>query len=84
MTGVSVASIAVLYGLFVSGFPAFLSGLAESPTTALRDDPVSPALALAGLVLVVLLVFLIVAFGARYGPATEERAAGERRRSDEE
>lgn len=81
MTGVSAASIAVLYGLFVSGFPEFLSRLAESPAAAVQNDPVSPALALTGTLLVVVLVGLVVAFGARHGPA----ATGESpRRSDED
>jgi hypothetical protein len=84
MTGLSVASIAVLYGLFVSGFPAFLSGLFENPAAAVQNDPVSPALALAGLGLVVLLVALVVVFGARHGPAAVgERSSGGHRRSDE-
>lgn len=80
MTGVSVASIAALYGLFVSGFPEFLSRLAENPTAAVQNDPVSPALALTGTLLVVVFVALVVAFGARHGPATGESS----RRSDEE
>jgi hypothetical protein len=81
MVCVSAASIAALYGLFVSGFPEFLSRLAESPVTAVQNDPVSPALALTSTLLAVVLVGLVVAFGARHGPA----ATGERsRRSDEE
>jgi hypothetical protein len=73
VTGISAASIGILYALFVRGFPAFLSGLREDPAGTVQADPVTPVLVLAGLALVVLLVALVVVFGARYGPDTGSR-----------
>jgi hypothetical protein len=71
VTGISVASIGILYALFVRGFPAFLSGLGEDPVGAVQADPLTPVLVLAGFALVVLLVVLVVVFGATHAPDTE-------------
>jgi len=71
VTGIAAASIGILYALFVRGFPAFLSGLGEDPAGTIRADPLTPVLVLAGLALVVLLVALVVVFGAKHGPDTE-------------
>lgn len=73
VTGLSVASIATLYALSVTGFPQFLSGFGQDPAVAVQSDPVTPALALTGLGLVVVLVAAIVVFGARYGPNDPDR-----------
>jgi hypothetical protein len=75
MTAISAASIAVLYGLFVRGFPQFLSEFPDDPSGTVRSDPATPALALASIVLVLLLVALVVVFGARYGPDPVEEEA---------
>ena len=71
VTGISVAGIGILYGLFVRGFPAFLSGLGKDPAGTVRTDPLTPVLVLAGLSLVVLLMALVVVFGARHSPETD-------------
>jgi hypothetical protein len=68
VTGIAAASIATLYAMFVSGFPGFLSGFSEDPAGAVRADPTSPLLGLVGIGLVLLLVAVIVVFGAKYGP----------------
>ena len=73
VTGLSGATIAILYTLFVTGFPGFLSELAQDPANAVRTDPTSVVLVVAALVLVLLLVALIVVFGARHGPDPEGR-----------
>jgi hypothetical protein len=85
VTGVGVATIVVLYRLFVSGFPEFLERLGDDPAAAVQSDPLSPALVLAGLVLPVVLVALVVAFGARHGPAAiDENGPENHRGADEE
>lgn len=67
VTGIATASIAIFYILFTTGFPRFVSGFLDSPGHAVRTDPTSIVLAIAGTVLVVLLVSLVVVFGATYG-----------------
>lgn len=73
VTGISVASIAILYTLFVTGFPRFLSGFGQDPANAVRTDPASVVLVFAAIVLFLLLVALIVVFGAKHGPDPENR-----------
>jgi len=81
VTGVSAASIATLYTLFVTGFPGFLSGFAQDPANTVRADPGSVVLVFVAVALVLLLVALIVVFGARYGPDPEAHEPRDRHRS---
>ena len=73
ITGLSVASIAIFYGVFTAGYPALVGRLFEEPGAAARDDPGTIIVTLAGVALVILLVALVVAFGAKYGPHPEDR-----------
>lgn len=79
ITGLSVASIAVLYALLVSGFTDFLSRFGQAPVRAARSDPGSVVLIVAGLGLPLLLVAVVVVFGATYGPDPDRRDPRERR-----
>lgn len=76
VTGISVAAVAVLYGLFMADFPAFLSGFRDDPAGAVQSDPASPALALAAVLLVMALFTVIVVFGATHSTdrAEEKRS----------
>lgn len=71
VTGISVASIAMLYVAFAAGLPRFLSGFVRDPFAATRTDPATVVVVVAGIVLSVLLVALVVVFGATYGPVPD-------------
>lgn len=61
----AVASIGMLFALFATGFPAFVTAFIIDPGAAIRGDPLSVVLLFASIALVGLLFALIVTFGAR-------------------
>lgn len=69
VTALSTASIATLAVLFFTGF----AGLRDGPVTTTGSDPASIVLGLAGIALVLLLVAVVVVFGAKHGIAAETR-----------
>lgn len=71
--GLSGLAIGLLGVLYVSRVPEFTDAVVENPLLASREDPVAVALILGTLLATVLLVGLIVGFGARYGPDPENR-----------
>lgn len=73
VTGLAVATVAVLAAMFFGGFPEFLAGLREEPGTTVRGDLATLALAVAGTGLVVVLIALVVLLGARHGLDPDRR-----------
>jgi len=73
VTGIAVATVAVLAAMFFGGFPAFLAGLQAEPGTTVRGDLATLALAVAGTGLVVVLIAVVVVFGARHGLDPDRR-----------
>lgn len=71
--GLSGLAIGLLGVLYVSRVPEFTEAFVANPLLAGREDPVAVALILGTLLATVLLVGLIVGFGAWYGPDPENR-----------
>lgn len=68
----SGAVIALPGGLYVSRVPEFPRSFVADPVGAVRGDPVAVAFVFGIVLATVLLVALIVGFGARYGMAGDE------------
>lgn len=66
-------TIALLAALFVFHVPTFTLAFVENPAGAVRGEPVAALLVLGTVVSGLLLVVLVVVFGARYGPESTDR-----------
>lgn len=75
VSGVAAAIIFLLLVLYIYRIPAFTNALVQNPISAVQQYPVAVVLVIAILAGIVLLLALIVGFGARYGlqePNTRE------------
>ena len=75
VTGIGAASIAVFYVVFTTSLPRFAASFVGEPISTVRADPGSAFLILAGVSLVLLLIALVVVFGAKYGLEPEGNSA---------
>lgn len=66
----SGAVISMLVWLFLFRVPAFTTAIVRNPTTAIQEFPIAVLLLVAVFVGTLLLIGLVVGFGARYGPET--------------
>ena len=73
LVALASASIGTMYVLFATGYPAFLRTLRQDPGHAVHSDPTSLMLVGLVLVLVLLVVALVVLFGARNLPDPADR-----------
>ena len=71
--GVGGLVIGLLWQLSLRRIPEFTERLVANPTAAGREDPLAVALVVGTILATLLLVALIVGFGARYGVAETER-----------
>lgn len=69
------ASVALMYALLATGYHSFLDTLFEEPSVAVGNNPMVLVFGAAIVVLVLLLVALVVLFGAKYAldPTEDER-----------
>lgn len=78
VVALSALVLGLLSWLYLTRVPEFTDALVRDPGAAVRDDPAAVLAVLVSFVTVFLLVGLIVAFGARYGPTVDE---GDRERA---
>lgn len=71
--GLSALTIGLLAVLFLTRVPEFTEAVVANPITAAQEFPIAVALLLGTIASTILLIGLIVGFGARYGvPEPEE------------
>lgn len=78
VVGLATVTISLLGFFFVSRIPSFTLAFAEDPLTATQDDPIAIVLILTIGLTTVLLLGLVVGFGARYGLADPPEASRDR------
>lgn len=69
----SILTISLLAVLFAFYVPSFTLAFVEHPVGAVRGEPVAALLVVGTVVSGLLLVALVVGFGARYGPEPADR-----------
>jgi hypothetical protein len=72
VVALSTLVLGLLSWLYLTRVPEFTDALVRDPGAAIRDDPAAVLAVLVSFVTVFLLVGLIVAFGARYGPGVDD------------